>query len=160
MDNKLDLIGLALTIGYKAGVNFTDVFGTTAIWDSIVYRELTKKHVVVPPMKNRDHLSGIDTKFVGGYVKEVKGGMYNWVVSFDLNSLYPNIIAQWNMSPEKLLKTPDSMLRDDVDHYLDHPNPIHPAQLERNCSVAANGSMYSNDSQGVVPSDRDWETVS
>tara|TARA_A200000159_G_scaffold59186_2_gene54708 strand:- start:1597 stop:4104 length:2508 start_codon:yes stop_codon:yes gene_type:complete len=152
MDDKLDLIGLALTIGYKAGVNFTDVFGTTSIWDSIVYRELTKKNVVVPPMKNRDHLSGIDTKFVGGYVKEVKGGMYNWVVSFDLNSLYPNIIAQWNMSPEKLFKTSDSMLRDDVDFYLDHPNPIPSPQLARNCSVAANGSMYNNDSQGVFPS--------
>ena len=152
MDDKLDLIGLALTIGYKAGVNFTDVFGTTAIWDSIVYRELTKKNIAVPPMHNREEQAQVDASFVGGYVKEVKPGMYNWVVSFDLNSLYPNIIAQWNMSPEKLLKTPDSRLIDDVDHYLKHENPIHPAQLSRNCSIAANGTMYKNDSQGVFPS--------
>lgn len=127
MDDKLDLIGLACTIAYKAGVNFTDIFGTTSIWDSIVYRELTKRKIVIPPIGNRAEREAADTRFAGGYVKEVKPGLYDWVVSFDLNSLYPNIIAQWNMSPETLTNSSEGSSR------------------------AANGALFNNSSEGVFP---------
>lgn len=150
IDQHENLMELALTIAYKAGVNFTDVFGTTSIWDSIVYRELTNKYVAVPAMADRQALASMETKFAGGYVKEVNPAMYEYVVSFDLASLYPNIIAQWNMSPETLLKTPDAHLLSGVDHYLD--NQAHPAQMSRNASIAANGSMYDNSQEGVFPS--------
>jgi len=130
MDEKMDLIGLACTLAYKAGVNFTDVFGTTSIWDSIVYRELTPRHIAVPAMKARHRIANQSVGFAGGYVKDVKPDMYEWVVSFDLASLYPNIIAQWNMSPETL---------------IDHP------RSGDNVSRAANGSSYLNDFEGAFP---------
>lgn len=149
IDQHENLMELALTIAYKAGVNYTDVFGTTSIWDSIVYRELTNKQVAVPAMQDRATLSNMETKFAGGYVKEVKPNMYEYVVSFDLASLYPNIIAQWNMSPETLLQTPDSQLLSGVDHYLNYQ--AHPSQIARNASIAANGSMYDNSQEGVFP---------
>ena len=127
MDNKLDLIGLACTLAYKAGVNFTDIFGTTSIWDSIVYRELTKRQIVIPPIRDRTEREKIHPTFAGGYVKEVDPGLYEWVVSFDLNSLYPNIIAQWNMSPETLVESGN------------------------NVSRAANGVLFDNSFEGVFP---------
>jgi len=130
MDEKMDLIGLACTLAYKAGVNFTDVFGTTSIWDSIVYRDLTLKNIAVPPMKDRERLANMSVGFAGGYVKEVKPAMYEWVVSFDLNSLYPNIIAQWNMSPETLIQT---------------------TRVPDNVSRAANDSKYDNSFEGTFP---------
>lgn len=133
MDEKLGLINLACTIAYKAGTNFADVFGTTAIWDSIVYRELTKKNIAVPAMKHRGLLNNMAVHFTGGYVKNVNPGMYKWVVSFDLASLYPNIIAQWNMSPETLVE-PYSSFRGQ------------PA------SRAANGTEFNNGKEGVFPS--------
>ena len=37
---------------------------------------------------------------MGAYVKEPQIGMHEWVVSFDLNSLYPHLIMQYNISPE------------------------------------------------------------
>ena len=141
IDQKMDLITLCLTIAYKAGVNYSDAFGTTAIWDSIVYRELNARKIAVPHRKKGEK---IDVKFAGGYVKEVKPAMYEWVVSFDLNSLYPNIIAQWNMSPETLLKEPGQMLVGSVDHYLNN-------KAESEYSVAANGSQYRKDVEGVMP---------
>ena len=127
IDDKLDLIGLACTIAYKAGVNFTDIFGTTSIWDSIVYRELTKKNIVIPPLADRASRQDMNVHFAGGYVKEVKADMYEWIVSFDLNSLYPNIIAQWNMSPETLVASGE------------------------NVSRAANGILFDNTNEGVFP---------
>lgn len=142
IDQKMDLITLCLTIAYKAGVNYSDAFGTTSIWDSIVYRELNAKKIVVPHKKRAEK---IEVSFAGGYVKEVIPSLYNWVVSFDLNSLYPNIIAQWNMSPETLLKEPGEMLRSGVEHYLDNK------PTRNDVAVAANGSMYRKDFQGVMP---------
>lgn len=149
IDEKLDLMGLGFTIAYKAGVNYNDIFGTTAIWDSIVYRELMKKNIVVPSMRDRKTLANLNTKFAGGYVKEVNPGMYDWVVSFDLASLYPNIIAQWNMSPETLLKIPGSQLPSGPEYYLNHD--IDQSALDRNTSVSANGTMYDNSKRGVLP---------
>ena len=134
IDDKMDLMGLAFTLAYKAGVNFTDVFGTTAIWDSIVYRELNKKYIAVPAMAKRDDIARREVSFAGGYVKEPQIGLHNWVVSFDLNSLYPNIIAQWNMSPETIVSTLD--ITDDTEsHY----------------TKAANNSRYRKDFEGIMP---------
>jgi len=144
IDEKEQLMDLAFAIAYKAGVNYSEVMGTTSIWDSIVYRELTQQNIVVPPIQNRSSLSQLDTSFAGGYVKDVVPDMYEWVVSFDLASLYPNIIAQWNMSPETLDKS--VVCAGAVSHYL-NSDPI----ISKNASIAANGSMYSNDKEGVFP---------
>ena len=144
MDDKMDLIGLCFTIAYKAGVNYGDVFGTTAIWDSIVYRELHQKGVVVPAMRDKGLLGAMNAAFVGGYVKSVVPGIYDWVVSFDLASLYPNIIAEWNMSPEKLIE--NRSMASGVDYYVQND----PEQKPEG-SLAANGTMFSNDGQGIFP---------
>ena len=37
------------------------------------------------------------------YVKEPQLGQHKWIVSFDINSLYPHIIIQYNISPEKIV---------------------------------------------------------
>ena len=129
IDEKMDLMGLAMTLAYKAGVNFADVFGTTRIWDQIVYRELKSQNIVPYRHKSRGRLSSIDAKFAGGYVKEPPVGLHEWVVSFDLNSLYPNIIVQWNMSPETIVGT----------------------NVDGDYTKAANGSGYRKDVTGVMP---------
>ena len=142
IDDKMDLITLCLTISYRAGVNYSDAFGTTSIWDSIVYRQLNSQNIAIP---HKARAERIDVKFAGGYVKEPQIGMHKWVVSFDLNSLYPNIIAQWNMSPETLMTQPGDQLTSGVDHYLDNP------AARSDVAVAANGSTYRKDREGVMP---------
>jgi len=145
IDDKLDLMGLALTIAYKAGVNYTDVFGTTSIWDSIVYRELTKDYIAIPHSKDRDELVKLNTKFSGGYVKEPNPGLYEWVISFDLNSLYPNIIAQWNMSPETIMSNEFTPILSPNTQYWNEDR-----NFDELC-FAANGSTYSTKFKGIMP---------
>jgi len=142
IDEKLDLMYLAMFMAYIAGCSFQDVFGTTAIWDSIVYRELTRKNYVVPAMNRNSH----STKFAGGYVKEVKPGLYDYVVSFDLNSLYPNIIAEWNMGPDTILDQPALFHSEVPDQYF-HNKPEAPGDY----TVAANGTFYRKDIEGTFP---------
>ena len=98
IEEKMGLITLAMTMAYKAGVNYGDTFGVTNIWESIIYRKLNSEKKM-PPVFTPE---ATRTKFAGGFVKEPHVGAHDWVVSFDLNSLYPNIIVQWNMSTETL----------------------------------------------------------
>ena len=123
IDEKLGLIDLVMTMAYMAGVNYNDTLGTTAIWDCIIYRELMSKKIAVPQPK--DHKKAA---FVGGYVKDPHVGMHDWVMSFDLNSLYPNIIIQYNMSPETLIRMPNAI-----------------------GAKAANGATFRKDKVGIIP---------
>jgi DNA polymerase elongation subunit (family B) len=139
LEDKMGLITLAMTVAYKGGVNYMDTFGTTAIWESIIYRKLLSQKTVPPVNTN----ASIKKAFAGGYVKDPQVGMHDWVVSFDLNSLYPNIIVQWNMSPETLISQSEE---EGVHHYLNSKEPVNSPY-----AVAANGSTYRKDKDGVIP---------
>ena len=141
IDEKLGLIELAMTIAYKGGCNYQESFGTTQLWDTYIYRELCKRKVVVPPKKENDAEA-----FAGGYVKEPQVGRHKWVVSFDLNSLYPHLIMQYNMSPETI--SGNRTVGVTVDNCLDRTRPDSVSPSE---SIAANGVHFTKDGQGVLP---------
>jgi DNA polymerase elongation subunit (family B) len=58
-----------------------------------------KRKICVPPRE--EHIK--DSKYEGAYVKEPQLGQHKWVVSLDINSLYPHIMIQHNISPEKII---------------------------------------------------------
>ena len=97
------LLELALTLAYDNKVNYEDVFQQVRMWDAIIFNHLKKKNIVIPMQKQGRK----DSSYEGAYVKEPKPGMYHWVVSFDLNSLYPHLIMQYNLSPETLIEPDD-----------------------------------------------------
>ena len=139
-EDKMGLITLALTMAYRGGVNYEDVMGTTAIWDAIIFRDLSTKGIVIPPMTEK-----FKAAFAGGYVKPPQVGLHDWVVSFDLNSLYPNIIVQWNMSPETII--------DKVIHGQDVPTLLNSDKVidTEGYSMAATGQCFSKGRQGFLP---------
>ena len=100
LEDKMKLIELALTMAYDAKVNYVDVFYQVRMWDTIIYNYLKKRNIVIPP-KNK---SQKDEKYAGAYVKEPIPGKYDYVVNFDLNSLYPHLIMQYAISPETLVE--------------------------------------------------------
>ena len=141
LDEKLDLISLVLTMAYRGGVNYNDTLGTTNIWDTIIYRILNERKICPPPKVEKPK-----TSYPGGYVKEPQVGSHDWVTSFDLNSLYPNIIVQYNMSPETVL---DGFYNDvSVDRYLDGSVNVENSGF----SVAPTGIKFSHEKEGVIPS--------
>jgi len=142
LEDKMKLIELCFTMAYDAKVNFNDVFFQVRTWDAIIYNYLKKRNIVIPP-KDRSEKSD---KFAGAYVKEPIPGKYDWVVSFDLNSLYPHLIMQYNISPETLLEerhpsaTVERILTRKVefDDYKDY-------------AICPNGAMYRKDVRGFLP---------
>jgi DNA polymerase elongation subunit (family B) len=142
LEDKMKLIELALTMAYDAKANYEDVFSQVRMWDTIIYNYLKKRNIVIPPKERSDK----DTKYEGAYVKEPIPGMYEWVVSFDLNSLYPHLIMQYNISPETLMDerhpsvTVDKILNKDLTF-----------ELYKDYAVCANGAMYRKDIRGFLP---------
>ena len=142
LEEKMKLIELAVTMAYDAKVNFTDVFYQVRMWDMIIYNELKKKNIVIPPKTDQDK----SEKYAGAYVKEPKPGMYDWVVSFDLNSLYPHLIMQYNISPETLLD--DRYPNVSVDKLLNEEVDL--SSLE-DVTVCPNGAMFTTKTRGFLP---------
>ena len=140
LEGKMKLIELALSLAYDAKVNLSDVYSQVRMWDTLIYNDLKKRNVVVPPKRGERK----NEQYAGAYVKEPKPGMYDWVVSFDLNSLYPHLIMQYNISPETLVErrhptaSVEGLLNRDV-------------QISGDFAVCANGAQYRRDIHGFLP---------
>ena len=141
LDDKMKLLDLAFTMAYDAKVNYEDVFSQVRMWDNYIYCELNKRKIAIPPKKE----SATKTeKYAGAYVKEPKAGRYDWVVNFDLNSLYPHLIMQYNISPETL--TDDRHPTVTVDRILQKE-----VEIDGEFAVCANGAQYRKDEYGFLP---------
>jgi len=142
MEDKMKLIELAITMAYDAKANYADVFSQVRMWDTIIYNYLKKRNIVIPPKERSDK----DSKYAGAYVKEPIPGMYDWVVSFDLNSLYPHLIMQFNVSPETLVEEKHPTVT--VDKILNQELTF---EMYKDYAVCANGAMFRKDVRGFLP---------
>ena len=140
LEKKMKLLELAVTMAYDAKVNFEDVYSQVRMWDTLIYNYLKERKICVPPRQE----SKKDDKYAGAYVKEPIPGLYDWVVSFDLNSLYPHLIMEYNISPETLVPTRYPSIS--VDKILNGEITI-----DSDYCVAANGAQYRKDIQGFLP---------
>jgi DNA polymerase elongation subunit (family B) len=152
LEDKLKLIELGITLAYDTKSNYEDIFAQTRMWDSLTYSYLLEKNIIVPPRIVKEK----DSAFEGAYVKDPQVGQHNWVASFDLNSLYPHLMMQYNISPETLIEpenyTPE--MRDilssgvSVDKLL--YKKVDTSRLEK-ATLTPNGQFFRTDIQGFLP---------
>lgn len=143
LDDKMRLLELCLTMAYQAKINYEDVFSQVRMWDAIIYNHLRSKKIVIPSKG----FSAKSEQFEGAYVKDPLVGPHRWVASFDLNSLYPHLIMQYNISPEtltheKISCTVEQLLNQEVDTSYAH---------RRDLALTANGWCYRKDIKGFMP---------
>ena len=143
LEEKMKLIDLCLTMAYEAKVNYTDVLGSVKYWDILIHNYLMDKGIVVPQKVEREK----SEKYEGAYVKDPQTGMHEWVLSFDLNSLYPHLIMQYNISPETM-KSEQTVPNMSVDKLLD--KQIDTSVL-KNTTMTPNGALFRTDKKGFLP---------
>jgi len=152
LEDKLKLLELAVTLAYDTKTNFEDVFAQTRMWDSLTYAYLYEKNIIVPPRITK-HKDGM---FEGAYVKEVQVGKHDWVASFDLNSLYPHLMMQYNISPETLIEPEDytDEMRDILEQGVD-VNKMLAKKVDltrlKGATLTPNGQFFSTVKQGFLP---------
>ena len=142
LEDKMRLIELCLTMAYDGKVNMTDVLGQVRYWDIVIYNHLRKKNIVIPQKMEHEK----SEKFEGAYVKDPLVGMHKWVMSFDLNSLYPHLIMQYNISPETLVNSGADMVEGMVDKILDGK-----AKNDTEHCMTPNGAFFSKKDKGFLP---------
>lgn len=154
IDDKLKLIELALTLAYDSKTNYMDAFSQVRMWDAIIYNHLRKKNIVLDPIVKHSK----DAAYEGAFVKDPILGMHKWVASFDLNSLYPHLIMQYNISPDTIIEpenyrndhrkilannvSVNSLLNMDVDLVC---------LTNLNCTVTPNGQFFTKERHGFLP---------
>jgi DNA polymerase elongation subunit (family B) len=154
LEQKLQLIAMSFALIYDARVTYGDVFTQVTMWDAIIHHDLAQKNIVVPQAID----SHKDEKYAGAFVKDITPGMYNWVVSLDLNSLYPMLISQFNISPETLV--PPSFIsgtfskntenKYDISLLLEQRKEL-THLIEEEICMAANGHCFTLLSRGFLP---------
>ena len=152
LEDKLKLIELALTLAYDTKCNYEDVFAQTRMWDSLTYSYLLGKGIIVPPKETQEK----DSAFEGAYVKEPQVGLHNWVASFDLNSLYPHLMMQYNISPETLIE-PENYT-DEMRGVLSQGVTVDKMLMKQidtsrlvDVTITPNGQFFRTDIQGFLP---------
>jgi len=122
------------------------------MWDSLTYSYLLEKNIIVPPKVVKDK----DSAFEGAYVKDPQVGKHDYIASFDLNSLYPHLMMQFNISPETLIDPEDytDEMREvlsqgvNVDKLL--YKKIDTSKLQ-NATLTPNGQFFRTDMMGFLP---------
>jgi DNA polymerase elongation subunit (family B) len=152
MEDKLRLIELALTLAYDTKTNYNDVFAQTRMWDALTYNHLMQKSIVVPPRIIKEK----DAAFEGAFVKDPQVGMHEWVASFDLNSLYPHLLMQYNISPETLIEPENytHTLRNIISEGVDVEKLLNKevdTSALFDATLTPNGQFFRTDFQGFLP---------
>ena len=145
MEDHLGMIQLMFTMAYEAKINYNDVYSQNRMWDVIIYNYLRDKNIVIP-QRRKSHKGA---KYVGAYVKDPQVGQHEWIMSFDLNSLYPHLIMQYNISLETLIhqQFPKSI---SIQKLLD--KEVNTDILkDRGLTVTPNGACFRTDKRGFLP---------
>ena len=155
LEDKMKLIELALTLAYDNKVNYDDVFTQVRMWDAIIYNYLLRKKIVIPQLSH----STKSSQYEGAYVKDPIFGMHEWVASFDLNSLYPHLIMQYNISMETLVEP--KLYNDNMRGFISNCNVSVNSLLNQEVdtsilkdlgvTVTPNGQLFRAQEQGVLP---------
>jgi DNA polymerase elongation subunit (family B) len=153
LEDKLKLFDLCLTLAYDTKCNFGDVFTQTRMWDALIYNYLLERKIIVPPKEMKFK----DGAFEGAYVKEPQLGIQAFVASFDLNSMYPHLMMQYNLSPETLVDPKDytdemrEILNQNVTIEKLLEQKIDLSKLDKRFTITPNGEFFRTDIQGFLP---------
>lgn len=154
LEDKLKLVELGLTLAYDTKCNYEDIFAQTRMWDSMTYSYLLEKNIIVPPREIQEK----DSAFEGAYVKEPQVGAHKYVASFDLNSLYPHLMMQYNISPETLVEPQDHT--NEMREIISNGVSVDKLLLKKvdlsnlsnnNVTITPNGQFFRTDIQGFLP---------
>ena len=173
MDKKLKLIELVRGICHLGHVTYEDYSFSSKFLEGTIVTYLHRKGIIVTnkPAGGRemmnDKMENDDEGFAGAYVKEPNAGLYEWIYSLDLQSLYPSIIMSLNISPETKIGfvtnwNVDKHVNGELTEYLirgTHDDEV--VRLSRDAftkymkmeslMISSNGVLYNGKSVGIIP---------
>jgi DNA polymerase elongation subunit (family B) len=171
LDKKKNLIELVQRVCHVGHVPYEDFEYSSKFIEGTILTYLHRKHIIAPnkPAGGREAFEQkleTDTEgFIGAYVRPPYPGLYEWVYSLDLQSLYPSIIMSLNISPETKVgnvpgwDTEKHMKKEIAQYVINHLGTTYKFArqqfvdyLENNhLHISSNGVLYRTDRVGVIP---------
>lgn len=157
LEEKLKYLQIVRLLAYKGCTNFESALGKVAIVTGAVAIQAHKQNYIIPTFIGK----GDRESYEGGYVKEPEQGLQKGIVSFDVNSLYPNTIITLNISPETKvgkINYEDFQNKQDINiflingkqHNLTHKQFLSFLKKEK-ISLSKAGILYNQKAKGVIP---------
>lgn len=162
LEDKLGLFPVMYVLAYYSMSNFDAGLATVDPWENFIAKELYIRGMVPPKKESRAF-----RPFVGAYVAEPQVGYHQWGISLDLNSLYPHIMMQVNISPEtyipryqvsdELANLQDELSVKERTTYFIQCRNLVDKQVDlsilkkHDVSMAANGQYYTRKHKGIIP---------
>ena len=104
LEQKLQYIQLLRMIAYAGLTTFEGALGSLSVITGLCAIRARHRNQRIPTFNK--HVEDIDGKQnEGAYVGEPQQGFQEHIVSFDANSLYPNVMITLNLSPETKIGT-------------------------------------------------------
>ncbi len=167
LDQKYDFIHLAQAVCHKGHVPYEWFQMSSRFIDGAILMYLRRHNLVAPnkPIGGREEYEEMERGgkegFTGAFVKDPIPGLYDWVTSADITSLYPSTIMSLNISPETKM---DKILNWSAMDFINGDLPILRSLNKEytseefkkmikdyNYSIASNGVIYKQDMRGVIP---------
>jgi len=151
LDKKLKFMDMVLHLIYDAVMPYDNVLLPTKMWEQIIFKYY-KKHKLV--MLYNTYTNNEDSEYIGAYVKEVIPNKYLWIMAFDIDSLYPNIIVQQNISFETYCPQEYSKIinPNDIENESEEEIKTRNEYLkEKNVTFTLNSVEYTKETCGILP---------
>jgi len=153
LEQKLRFLQLMRTISYKGLAALESALGKVTVVTGAIAQQALKHNKIIPTFKHEEMGS-----YAGGFVRDITPGLYESIVVFDANSLYPNTIISLNISPETKIGKILSMSDTEVElklvngkmHTLTKDNFKTFIEKEK-ISISKAKVLYTQKTLGIVP---------
>jgi DNA polymerase elongation subunit (family B) len=144
LENELKFIDLIFSLSHFTRTNLQDAFATVKPCDVVIHNKMMETNTVIHHKKKETN--EIERVIAGGYVKEVKPGLYPYIMSFDFTSLYPHIIMAYNISPDAYVGKIDKYDRvDNPDRIINERlyDELQEKLVTNDLCITAKGTIFS-----------------
>jgi len=154
LEEKLHYLSILRSLSHVGLTNLETAMSTISIVAGAVAIQAKKNKKIIPTFPHKED-DGVTIE--GAFVSEPQRGFHDAVISFDANSLYPNLIRTCNMSPETKVGNLEKL---DDKTFLHHVNgkkytltdeKLKVLMEKENLAVTKIGTLFSQKETGLVP---------
>ena len=149
IDGVLDYMNLLYNIVHYTASAPMDFANPSYIWEALLFKDAMQYNMVIPSSTGGGMFSPKKESIRGAFVRDVKLGITKWVMSVDLQALYPSIIRMMNMSHETLTGKDRKM--DEIESMVAGTFDASPWKNKNEC-ITPFGTSFSKEREGFITS--------
>jgi DNA polymerase elongation subunit (family B) len=154
LEKKLKYLKLIRNLSYRGFIPFEKSMGKVSMITGAVAHQALEQGLIIPTFNIKNEKQS----FTGGYVYEPIPGLYEDLITYDANSLYPNTIITLNISTETKIGKILEKNQNNIKLQLTN-NKIVDLSLEKfqnlveqeKLSITKHDVLYTQKFKGIVP---------